>query len=58
MGSPESEANRGDDEGPQVKKAIKPFWMGKYEVTWDEYERYFEGPDSIKEIVRERLCAQ
>lgn len=40
MGSPESEANRGDDEGPQVKKALKPFWMGKYEVTWDEYEPF------------------
>lgn len=40
MGSPDSEANRGDDEGPQVKKTIKPFWMGKYEVTWDEYEPF------------------
>jgi formylglycine-generating enzyme required for sulfatase activity/mono/diheme cytochrome c family protein len=40
MGSPDSEADRGDDEGPQVKKQIKPFWMGKYEVTWDEYEPF------------------
>ncbi|WP_395746791.1 SUMF1/EgtB/PvdO family nonheme iron enzyme [Prosthecobacter sp.] len=40
MGSPESEAGRGDDEGPQVKKTLKPFWMGKYEVTWDEYEPF------------------
>ncbi len=40
MGSPDSEAGRGDDEGPQVKKTIKPFWMGKYEITWDEYEPY------------------
>ncbi len=40
MGSPGSEADRGDDEGPQVKKQIKPFWMGKYEVTWDEYEPF------------------
>jgi formylglycine-generating enzyme required for sulfatase activity len=37
MGSPESEAKRGADEGPQVKVKIKPFWMGKCEVTWDEY---------------------
>ena len=37
MGSPDSEANRGDDEGPQVKIKIEPFWMGKHEVTWDEY---------------------
>jgi formylglycine-generating enzyme required for sulfatase activity/mono/diheme cytochrome c family protein len=40
MGSPDTEADRGDDEGPQVKKLIKPFWMGKYEVTWDEYEPF------------------
>lgn len=40
MGSPDGEAGRGDDEGPQVKKTLKPFWMGKYEVTWDEYEPF------------------
>jgi formylglycine-generating enzyme required for sulfatase activity len=40
MGSPGGEADRSDDEGPQVKKTIKPFWMGKYEVTWDEYEPF------------------
>ena len=37
-GSPESEDDRSSDEGPQVKIAIEPFWMGKYEVTWDEYQ--------------------
>lgn len=40
MGSPEGEDGRSDDEGPQIKKTIKPFWMGKYEVTWDEYEPF------------------
>ena len=40
MGSPESEEGRSDDESPQVKKTLKPFWMGKYEVTWDEYEPF------------------
>lgn len=38
MGSPGAEANRGDDEGPQVKVKIDPFWIGKYEVTWEEYD--------------------
>lgn len=37
MGSPVNEDKRKDDEGPQVKVKIKPFWMGKCEVTWDEY---------------------
>ncbi|MBL9133060.1 MAG: SUMF1/EgtB/PvdO family nonheme iron enzyme, partial [Verrucomicrobiaceae bacterium] len=40
MGSPDSEKNRADDEGPLTKKTIKPFWMGKYEITWDEYEPF------------------
>ncbi len=38
MGSPASEAGRNDDEGPQHEVAIEPFWMGKCEVTWNEYE--------------------
>lgn len=37
-GSPASEAGRKPDEGPQVEVEIEPFWMGKYEVTWDAYE--------------------
>ena len=40
MGSPASEAGRKDDEGPQHEVKIAPFWMGKYEVTWDEYELF------------------
>lgn len=38
LGSPDSEPNRKPDEGPQVKVKIEPFWMGKYEVTWNEYD--------------------
>lgn len=40
MGSPASEAKRQENEGPQVKVKVDPFWMGKYEVTWDEYEPF------------------
>lgn len=40
MGSPADEANRDENEGPQRKVAISPFWMGKFEVTWDEYEPF------------------
>jgi formylglycine-generating enzyme required for sulfatase activity len=40
MGSPESEANRNDDEGPQVEVKIEPFWMGQHEVTWDEFLKF------------------
>lgn len=38
MGSPDGEPSRGDDESPQHKVKISPFWMGKCEVTWDEYD--------------------
>lgn len=38
MGSPSSEKGRNADEGPQHQVQIEPFWMGKCEVTWDEYE--------------------
>jgi len=47
MGSPESEPNRKPDEGPQHKVKISPFWMGQFEVTWNEYE-LFMYPDEEK----------
>jgi formylglycine-generating enzyme required for sulfatase activity len=40
MGSPDSEPGRNSDEGPQHAVKIRPFWMGKTEVTWDEFEIY------------------
>lgn len=40
MGSPDSEAKRKADEGPQHKVKLDPFWMGKCEVTWDEYDLF------------------
>ncbi|PWU12995.1 MAG: hypothetical protein C5B50_20245 [Verrucomicrobia bacterium] len=40
MGSPKNEAGRKDDESPQHKVKISPFWMGQYEVTWNEYELF------------------
>lgn len=49
MGSPETEANRKPDEGPQHKVKIAPFWMGQCEVTWNEYE-LFMYPDEEKRM--------
>ncbi len=40
MGSPKKESGRKPDEGPQHKVAIDPFWMGRCEVTWNEYELF------------------
>ena len=41
MGSPESEPGRKEDEGPVHTVTLSPFWIGKTEVTWDEYEQYY-----------------
>jgi formylglycine-generating enzyme required for sulfatase activity len=38
MGSPATEADRKDDEGPQITVEVEPFWMGAREVTWDEFD--------------------
>jgi formylglycine-generating enzyme required for sulfatase activity len=40
LGSPATEEKRSEDEGPQVKVAIAPFWMGKCEVTWEEFDQF------------------
>lgn len=58
MGSPENEFGRQDDERPIHKVKIDPFYIGKTEVTWDEYEHYaFENlivsdPKEIVSITR------
>jgi formylglycine-generating enzyme required for sulfatase activity len=43
MGSPDNEPNRAKNEGPQHEVRIRPFWIGKTEVTWDEYDQFAFG---------------
>ncbi|VAX42029.1 protein of unknown function DUF323 [hydrothermal vent metagenome] len=50
MGSPSKEKGRNKDEGPQHKVKIEPFWMGKYEVTWDEYDIWTFGNDITRRM--------
>ncbi len=38
MGSPSSESGRGDDEGPVHTVDLDGFWMGKTEVTQEQYQ--------------------
>jgi formylglycine-generating enzyme required for sulfatase activity len=38
MGSPDSEEGRNEDEGPQHKVKVDPFWMATTETTWDMYD--------------------
>ncbi|MHB1424452.1 MAG: formylglycine-generating enzyme family protein [Gemmataceae bacterium] len=49
MGSPAGEKDRKDDEGPQHPVLIRPFWMGKCEVSWDEFDMYWRGRAGQKE---------
>ena len=55
MGSPESEADRSADEGPMVTIKVEPFWMGKHEVTWEEYERYMSLDEAFKNLHRKGI---
>jgi formylglycine-generating enzyme required for sulfatase activity len=49
MGSPESEPDRSPDESPAHKVTISPFWMGRCEVTWNEFE-LFMYPDEERKF--------
>lgn len=55
MGSPDSEKGRQPDEAPPHKVKIAPFWMGRCEVTWNEFE-LFMYPDDEKRL-RDELGA-
>jgi formylglycine-generating enzyme required for sulfatase activity len=52
MGAPVSEEGAGDDERPQHKVTLSPFWIGKYPVTQKQYTAlmgnnpaHFQGDD-------------
>lgn len=40
MGTPDAETGHKPDEAPQHKVKLEPFWMAKFEVTWDEYRLF------------------
>jgi formylglycine-generating enzyme required for sulfatase activity len=48
MGSPDAEPERREDEGPLHQVSIEPFWMGKFEVTWDQYDAWGEEMDVLR----------
>lgn len=57
MGSPAGEANRVADEGPQFEVEVEPFWMGKFEVTWDDYQ-LFRDEYPIRKEKNERVAKE
>lgn len=48
MGSPKSEKGRNEDEGPQHPVAVGPLWVGKCEVTWDEFDVYWQAVKDLQ----------
>jgi formylglycine-generating enzyme required for sulfatase activity len=60
LGSPITEPGRRDNEGPRRKVELGPFWMGKHEVTWDEFHAYMREKDHqiTSEPLRPALTAR
>lgn len=54
MGSPIDEKNRNQDEGPQHAVKVSPFWMSKFEITWNQYDVWGENID----IARRQIFGQ
>jgi formylglycine-generating enzyme required for sulfatase activity len=50
-GSPKDEKGRKDDEGPQHPVSVGALWVGKCEVTWDEFDTFWRGRPGKKEDV-------
>ncbi|NNE01022.1 MAG: SUMF1/EgtB/PvdO family nonheme iron enzyme [Pirellulaceae bacterium] len=42
MGSPQSEEDRNDDEGPQIEVVVDPLWVAKTEINWAQYKEYMK----------------
>jgi formylglycine-generating enzyme required for sulfatase activity len=40
IGSPANEPGRMPEEGPQQTIRIRPFWVGRTEVSWDEFDAF------------------
>jgi formylglycine-generating enzyme required for sulfatase activity len=40
LGSPAGEPGRDSSDQPQHKAHVAPFWMGKYEITWEQFLPY------------------
>jgi formylglycine-generating enzyme required for sulfatase activity/uncharacterized caspase-like protein len=48
MGSPTTQAGSGSDEAPQHKVTLSAYSIGKYEVTFDEYDAYCAATGTAK----------
>ena len=50
IGSPVSEPDRADDEGPQLQVTVDPMWVAEKEVSWAEYKEFMNLYHIFKEF--------
>ena len=50
LGSPKIEVGRGTDESRQIEVTVKPFWMGKHEVTWAEFKKFMDLSKEFRQL--------
>ena len=50
MGSPKTEEDRYDAEGPQHEVTLKPFWMGKYPITQAQWRQVATFPKVDRDL--------
>ena len=55
IGSPEKEASRKEDEGPQFTIIVEPLWVAKTELTWAEYKTFLKTYDIFKRLSRQGI---
>ena len=53
LGSPDSEADREESEGPQIKVRVAPMWVAQTEVTWQQYREYMNLHDIFQHFSAE-----
>ena len=59
MGTPDSEKGHQSDEAPVHRVEVEPFWMGKFEMTWDAYRLFMfaqqanegQNPDAMVDAI-------
>jgi len=55
IGSAAKDNMKEEDETPQHKVEVSAFWMGAYEVTFDEYNIFFNDPSLSQNIVTDAV---
>ncbi len=55
MGSGADEAGHNENEGPQRKFKVSPFWMARCEVSWKEYKNFMSLYGAFKSFQQQKL---